>query len=591
MKFVCERCQTKYSIADEKVRQKVLKIRCKTCENVITIRDAVVVTEPAAPRAEPPPAPAAAAGTRSVEWHLAVSGHQTGPFGLAALVTRILAADRNDEVYVWNEHLDGWKEPKQIPEVAAELRARAAAVEPPLPPVKRVPTPAGVGHHGRGGSAAPVVSRGGRSSGAMAAVAQFASPSAHGALEQQHGLQEGFEEKTQISPLDASLMLSDPSLAPTRGQPSLALLAKQDQKQAQKQAEKAEARRQHDKAEKPEKHEIRTGSNGHGAGGAGQRKTATGMPSGLEGLDFSPPQVAASAQPAPSALDLGAPLPASAAAAAAAAAKGVPVPVVGGSTSMLLSQVGARASRKRHPAVKFVIFGTVLAGLGGVIAVTMLNGGGDKLAKVEKGPAPSANPAVDPEAQARAEAEKYFKSMVGETKTAPAPVTKVVAPPAPPKRNNGGRNKGAEAVAPPSLAPPPVGGVPAPPTDGSRVTSRFSQDERRVAVPTKDRGGKAADEFDMQKFLAVFKQPDHLQSVKSCYERALKRDDNLKLARLDITVNVGETGSAKRVSIAAPPEFATVKSCIQDSVRRWRFPANVKEYEAVYTLILAGNSG
>ena len=36
MKFVCERCHTRYSIADDKVRQKILKIRCKTCENVIT---------------------------------------------------------------------------------------------------------------------------------------------------------------------------------------------------------------------------------------------------------------------------------------------------------------------------------------------------------------------------------------------------------------------------------------------------------------------------------------------------------------------------------------------------------------------------
>src|SRR5678816_3475802 len=40
MKFVCDRCQTKYSIADDKVRGKVLKVRCKTCQNVITVREA-----------------------------------------------------------------------------------------------------------------------------------------------------------------------------------------------------------------------------------------------------------------------------------------------------------------------------------------------------------------------------------------------------------------------------------------------------------------------------------------------------------------------------------------------------------------------
>jgi predicted Zn finger-like uncharacterized protein len=39
MKFSCERCQTRYSIGDEKVRGKVLKIRCKTCGNIVVVRE------------------------------------------------------------------------------------------------------------------------------------------------------------------------------------------------------------------------------------------------------------------------------------------------------------------------------------------------------------------------------------------------------------------------------------------------------------------------------------------------------------------------------------------------------------------------
>lgn len=50
MKFSCPKCDTKYSIADEKVRGKVLKIRCKKCENVITLR------EPAPSEGQQPPA-------------------------------------------------------------------------------------------------------------------------------------------------------------------------------------------------------------------------------------------------------------------------------------------------------------------------------------------------------------------------------------------------------------------------------------------------------------------------------------------------------------------------------------------------------
>ena len=38
MKFVCEHCNSKYNIADSKVRNKVLKIRCKKCNEIIVIR-------------------------------------------------------------------------------------------------------------------------------------------------------------------------------------------------------------------------------------------------------------------------------------------------------------------------------------------------------------------------------------------------------------------------------------------------------------------------------------------------------------------------------------------------------------------------
>src|SRR5678815_5687050 len=39
VKFLCDRCKTRYSIGDERVRGKILKIRCKICANVITVRE------------------------------------------------------------------------------------------------------------------------------------------------------------------------------------------------------------------------------------------------------------------------------------------------------------------------------------------------------------------------------------------------------------------------------------------------------------------------------------------------------------------------------------------------------------------------
>ncbi len=40
MRFVCKHCGSKYTIADEKVRSKILKIRCKKCDSIIEVRDA-----------------------------------------------------------------------------------------------------------------------------------------------------------------------------------------------------------------------------------------------------------------------------------------------------------------------------------------------------------------------------------------------------------------------------------------------------------------------------------------------------------------------------------------------------------------------
>ncbi len=445
MKFVCERCHTKYSIADDKVRQKILKIRCKTCENVITIRDAVVVSEAGPQRVAPPPAPSQSA-PRSVEWHLAVNGRQEGPLGLAALVTRILAAGRGDELYVWNEHLDGWKEPKFIPEVAAEMRARASSSMPPLPPgVRRPPTPAAGRAHlpppggtGRSSAAMPSVSArasSGSRGGGAAAAAAYAPISE----------QEELGEKTQISSLDASMLAPEAAPAHARAGrhtavpssfPALADLS------------------------------VSLPLPGSSASNGSSARPLPGG-SGLEGLDFVPVPIAAS--------NSGAKRPA----AMAAGAGVVSAPVAGGSTSMLLSQIGGRVSRVRHPAIKYVITGGVLVGLIIVVAVLSMTGG-EKKPGADRPAEAATNQAAgaDPEAVARAEAEKYFKSMVGEAPAAGGPTTtsKSVGPP-PPRRHNPPPSRGRPAAGdntkPPPVAPPPVGSVPVP-AEGVGVARRFA---------------------------------------------------------------------------------------------------------------------
>ena len=49
MKFLCDRCKTRYSIGDDRVRGKILKIRCKNCANVITVREGMTDVDAADP--------------------------------------------------------------------------------------------------------------------------------------------------------------------------------------------------------------------------------------------------------------------------------------------------------------------------------------------------------------------------------------------------------------------------------------------------------------------------------------------------------------------------------------------------------------
>ena len=208
MKFICDQCSTKYSIADEKVRRKVLKIRCKNCGNIIVVRDPTrasgaltavategsraldqafqqVFSEPTplarpAPRAVQPisrarvPVPAPALvdthdrepeddKTRisplgelrppespvEDEWYLAVDGHQFGPMSFDELCRRVRRgegrSESGDEAFVWRDGFDDWIDAHSVP----ELRP---FVPPPPPP------------RGRGSGLLPAV--GGRSAAA-----------------------------------------------------------------------------------------------------------------------------------------------------------------------------------------------------------------------------------------------------------------------------------------------------------------------------------------------------------------------------------------------------------------------------------------
>lgn len=127
MKFLCDRCKTRYSIGDDRVRGKILKIRCKNCANVITVREGMPDADAAdsggvnrprtATQANPiiassSPAPVAtaapAASKLEDEWYVSIDGVQSGPFLLPAAQKWVAAKPLEADLHCWCEGFDDW---------------------------------------------------------------------------------------------------------------------------------------------------------------------------------------------------------------------------------------------------------------------------------------------------------------------------------------------------------------------------------------------------------------------------------------------------------------------------------------------------
>ncbi|MEZ4460022.1 MAG: GYF domain-containing protein [bacterium] len=155
MKFYCEQCNTKYSIAEEKVRGKVLKVRCKNCGNIITVRDPQSPAPADASRkaspAAPPKPPGVPARVPQTNWYYSVNGQSSAPMDLAVLQSKYESGELGDETYVWHETIVQWKPVRDV-EIFAESLAKGQVIKPraktvgftgPLEAIKAADAPKG----------------------------------------------------------------------------------------------------------------------------------------------------------------------------------------------------------------------------------------------------------------------------------------------------------------------------------------------------------------------------------------------------------------------------------------------------------------
>jgi len=143
--LTCENCSRRYSLAEEMIRGKAIKLRCKGCQQIITV-PAAPGSAAAAKSPAPPAARASAkkdaavlsdglsAVTRMAEgesWFAMIKGRQTGPLLARDLAGRFKAGEIGRRTYVWREGMADWKRAEDVAELLAIFE-----------PEKWVPAPA-----------------------------------------------------------------------------------------------------------------------------------------------------------------------------------------------------------------------------------------------------------------------------------------------------------------------------------------------------------------------------------------------------------------------------------------------------------------
>lgn len=145
VKISCPACAAKYSIADEKVQDKLAKIRCRKCGTTIVIDgkvsppnvfagEASQVEAPAV--SDPGHAPSADAGGGAGEYSVDFGDNDQRSMTLADLVAAYHSGQVTAETFIWADGMDDWQPLGGVQSVVDALNsgsAPAAAAPAPLP--------------------------------------------------------------------------------------------------------------------------------------------------------------------------------------------------------------------------------------------------------------------------------------------------------------------------------------------------------------------------------------------------------------------------------------------------------------------------
>lgn len=128
MNFRCEHCGRRYRLADEKVRGRSIRVRCKHCGHITALQG---------PNEAEPTDPTGAVRAEQEEltrampaWFILTREGQEGPLGADALLRGIRSGEVTLSTYLWRDGMAEWKRGSEVPEL---LRFFEASEPDPRP--------------------------------------------------------------------------------------------------------------------------------------------------------------------------------------------------------------------------------------------------------------------------------------------------------------------------------------------------------------------------------------------------------------------------------------------------------------------------
>lgn len=127
MKITCQSCQSKYTVSDERVQGKTVKIRCRKCGATILVSSSGATTSTSV-TAEPDSLPP---GDGGQTFQVNVSEGDQRTMSLAEVIAAYNSATITAETYVWAEGMGDWQPLGQVDVIVAALHNPSAMASSP----------------------------------------------------------------------------------------------------------------------------------------------------------------------------------------------------------------------------------------------------------------------------------------------------------------------------------------------------------------------------------------------------------------------------------------------------------------------------